>query len=54
METLNAIVAVVVLIGAFLGAVKAALKEWSEIQKLLRELKKLRKRKKDGSHRRKR
>lgn len=54
MDKLNTTIALLVLIGMFLGAVKAVLKEWSEILKLLRDFKKLGKKKKDGSTRRKR
>ncbi|WP_179292222.1 hypothetical protein [Paenibacillus campinasensis] len=54
MDLLQAILAAVGLIGAILGAFKLVLKEWSEIQTLLQKLKKQRrKRKKDGSPRRK-
>jgi hypothetical protein len=54
MEMLNATIAVLVFAGALLGALKKVLQEWSEIRRLLSELIFAGKRKKDGSHRRKR
>ncbi|WP_178022530.1 hypothetical protein [uncultured Paenibacillus sp.] len=54
MEMLNATIAVLMFAGALLGALKKVLQEWSEIRRLLSELIFAGKRKKDGSHRRKR
>ncbi|WP_339817836.1 hypothetical protein MKZ15_20910 [Paenibacillus sp. FSL R7-0216] len=54
MDTLNTAIAVLVLAGALLGALKKVLKEWSEVRRLLSEMLFAGKRKKDGSHRRKR
>ncbi|CAM2995109.1 hypothetical protein PASE110613_11265 [Paenibacillus sediminis] len=49
MDKLQSVLAVLGIIGAILTAVKAALKEWTEIQKLLKDLIKPNKRKKDDS-----
>ncbi|MDU4697950.1 MAG: hypothetical protein E6Y08_19245 [Paenibacillus sp.] len=54
MDTLNAAIAVLVCAGALLGALKKVLQEWSEVRRLLSKLTFTGKRKKDGSHRRKR
>lgn len=54
MDTLNTTLALLVLVGAFLGALNKVLKEWSEIRSLLFDWNKQGKRKKDGSTRRKR